>query len=688
MDPNSKENLMNRLYLSDTEKIYAFEKLTEKRFSERELEVNELENGIVLPVVLPHGGGVSDENFNFIAGHLFFPKEENLTPPHPALSIKESYTVEKNKIRFVNETVVFGGVMMDHPGHLIYECISNRMWWHLYNPDSKLKFVFVTIWGNSLVKEFLELLNVPEDRILFIDEPTQFSRIIIPEQSIYRYSPSKGFTKEYMLVLNKIKENVEPAAYEKIYLTRRKVKKQDTVNEEYFIDFFEKKGFKIIDPEDHTIREKIAFFRGAGEVACLGGTNALYTLFSDHSTKLFLLGRANDPVAEQYVPYEAANIKDCYVIDVCLNFLHKNRVWGVNLIGATNYWKRFVKDHYNEEIFENAKNTIKEHAYDYLERCAEYYSDPSRLNNFKAFSHFDIINLMNQVFLGRTLDDKKYDLKTAEVNLRNSLNAHIRVLEFFGNLADDGLEKQKFARNIYDLKDKKIAILCRNIRSGIFFEKFIEKENVNVVLSTDKGHLADLSAAEWEKCLQADVIINCNVHNPNAGSRDGKTAVPIKDLFIKEPVSSTPEERFKSEISELNDQNGKLTQKISELNDQNVKLTQKISELDDQNGKLTQKISELSDEKIKINDQLISTIKANTEYNTKMLTLNEQLTANLSEISVNLTSANNRIKALESERDSMRQIVSEMENSRSWRLTKPLRSIMRFFRRLFGKKEK
>lgn len=82
--------------------------------------------------------------------------------------------------------------------------------------------------------------------------------------------------------------------------------------------------------------------------------------------------------------------------------------------------------------------------------------------------------------------------------------------------------------------------------------------------------------------------------------------------------------------------------------------------------------------------------------------LNDTLTIDLRGVSSDLEAANAQLELLNSEKDrlvletqerdnaikELQNKITEMEHSRSWRITKPLRAIMWFFRRLFGKVEK
>lgn len=704
-----ENDLMSRLYLPENERRYEFDKMTKKRCVERSLQVIDVDNGIVLPVQ-GDAGGVCNENFEFVAGLLTL-EEELRTPNYSPRWIYKSYRVDANNIKKLDETVVFGGVMLNHPGHLILECLGSRLWWHIKNPDSKLRFVFVSAWPSdkNFAEEFLELLGLPKERILFIDQPVQFKKIIVPEQAMY-HEPNGHFTKEYMSVINLIKDHVEPASYDKIYLTRRKVKKLDTINEEYFINFFESKGYKIIDPEDFSIKEKISFFKGAKEIAGTGGTNALYAVFSNPDVQLIILGRANDPIAEQYFPYEAADIKNCYVIDVSLSFLHRDRVWGVCLIGPTNYWKKFVQDHYNETILESEEDTLKRYSYDYLKRCAEYYSSPGLFNFFKNFDHFNIINLLNERFLGRKLERGQYGKNNIEQLYKWEQNSRV----FFEKMSYDLIENKMFVRSILAMKDKKISILSGATFVGKFMTKYAELNEVEVVFSSEKWQLSELSDAEFDRCRQADYIINCNIHGIVAEERQGMNTIMVNNLFIDGCIGATsdgkqlivPEladtvikamdeakkefakcnamlstqlsdyridkERFEAlreEIKDLRNEKNKLNEELIHVSFEKDAITQGLDKAKEDVGLLSQERSSL----YKTIGQMESMIERYETDIQSLLQKNDGLEAELKKSQKDLQADIEHIRTLEAECESLKAQISEMENSRSWRYTKIFR---------------
>ena len=404
-------------------------------FSNRKLNVREVERGIFLPSVpgevntVENGegvkkhvvhGGVCDEGFNFVAGHqLFNTRDIGDDDRH----ISDSYKVPQENIAYMDETVLYGGSLIEHPGHLIAECFADRSWWIVQNADSDIKIAVEIIWRNgdlvigyngSFVREFLDALGISEDRLIVIEKPTQFKKIIVPDQSaipLYYCFPYE-FTTEYIKPFQHIAKRLTPGNYKKIYLTKSKNHNKSTIGEEYFIDFFEKKGFKIITPEDHSIREKIELMYGADEVVTVDGTNSLFTVFCKPSVKLTILTRRLDywDIAQQLIT-EAVGIKEFFLVNISGNFLEnfsKNPLYGygkgLTFTYATKEFAKYVKDVYNEELDITPEEALKKYSYDYLSRFLEYYSQPVSFSVVSGMKMMDILRGMSEVFWGKALD--------------------------------------------------------------------------------------------------------------------------------------------------------------------------------------------------------------------------------------------------------------------------------------------
>lgn len=415
-------------------------------FSNRKLGVREVERGIFLPNKRVKGktyGGVCDENFNFIAGHeLFSPRVNNLDNRH----IWGSYTVHQKDIEYIDETVVYAGAMFNHPGHLISECFADRMWWFVKNTDSSLKiavsvFGRLSLWADdyaSFVMEAYEAFGIPEDRLIFVEKPTMFKKIIIPDQSAYplNWTFPYEYTTEYMQVFQHMTSQLTPGKDKKIYLTKKQVTRKNIIGEDYFIDFFSKRGFKIVHPEDYTLKEKAELMYGADEVVTVDSTNQIFTVFCKPTARVTILTRLctlwNTP---QQLITEAAGIKEFYMVNASGNFINNFNdnfdyfTDGLSLLCVTEEFRKYVKDVYNEELDITPEESLKNCVYEFLSYFPEYYSDPVNFTIIRNLKILDILRSMSEFFLGKEFSTEKLSLSTNEDKMVRKLQLQQKQTE-------------------------------------------------------------------------------------------------------------------------------------------------------------------------------------------------------------------------------------------------------------------
>ena len=434
----SDEYIDSHVYMPERYKRLNALPLRRSYFSNRKLNVREVERGIFLPMKHENArtyGGVCDESFNFVAGHKL---NSVRSCPDDYRNIWDSYEVPPEDIVYADETVLYGGTLIEHPGHLIAECFGDRMWWAAQNPDSDIKIAIEIIWsntkltssvkGSSFVMELLDAFGISEDRLVIVEKPTRFRSIIVPDQSSFPlyYCFPYEFTSEYIKPFQHITKRLTPGKYKKIYLTKINTSQKNVIGEEYFIDFFEKKGFKIIHPEEHTMKEKAELMYGADEVVTVDGSNSLFSVFCKPTVRLTVLTRRLDfwDTPQQLIT-EALGIKEFYMVNVTGSFLNNfsddpfiNYACGMTFLCVTEDFEKYVKYIYNEELDITPEESIKNGLYDYLRSFAEFYSDPYRFNVLKDIKMVDVLRSMSEFFLKKELDADRLDLTSDEKRLR------------------------------------------------------------------------------------------------------------------------------------------------------------------------------------------------------------------------------------------------------------------------------
>ena len=350
-----------------------------------------VDKGIILPAVPiqkndPYRcrGGVCDSDLKFVAGYNNQPPDQK----NGAYCLDEAYPIDRNKIEQSNEEVIFGGILVCHFGHFLTDCLA-RMWYAVRHRDDRRKFVFLMLKTSQLqelknwVYQIFDLLGVPEDRLVILEKPTQFAKIVVPEQSV---RIKHDYTNEFLLPFKYITRRVRPFGVKKLFLTRGKDLKSaiHLCNQEYFEAFYRMRGFTVIAPEQLSVTDQIALVSGADEVATFLGTLAHWSLFSRPNTKWTFINRVDNIVSRQCLINQAVGI-DWHFVSAAMNFLYAEQGGGVCLLGSTDQWKQYVLEHYGVRLDPTARLPIAI-VNDYIERWCKCFASslPRRISSVKS----------------------------------------------------------------------------------------------------------------------------------------------------------------------------------------------------------------------------------------------------------------------------------------------------------------
>ena len=242
---------------------YVKGRLNKNYFIDKKLGFKGIERATILPhkdVLVNHNwtwgkGGIVDSNGEFIKNS--FAVEDR----------GEKYIPKKEDIAQSSETVIYLGLFYPVWGHCLTDNI--RRVWFLKSEFFKSEFkhcplVYVP-WENTPLEKLqnfrrlLEILEVDVDNLRPITQPTQFDKIILPDESFLSpyNSLSSGFTMEYRETIDRVRDfalkNRTLTSSKKIYYFygRR------GIGEERLADYFKSKGYEIISPEKLTLDEQL-----------------------------------------------------------------------------------------------------------------------------------------------------------------------------------------------------------------------------------------------------------------------------------------------------------------------------------------------------------------------------------------------------------------------------------------------
>lgn len=193
----------------------------------------------------------------------------------------------------INDEVIFiGEFYTQHYGNFLIDYLS-QLWY--CNKDRNVNLVYTSkklcIENTALYMHILNYLHIDKSQLHRITEPTLYSKVYVPERSMIH---DRYITEEYAQIYENIWQSIKKGndvskiqIYDKIYVTRRKLKKHKEVGEYIFERFFEMNGFKVIAPETLTFEEQVCLFRNAKEIASIEGTHAHNIIFKGTSRKSY-----------------------------------------------------------------------------------------------------------------------------------------------------------------------------------------------------------------------------------------------------------------------------------------------------------------------------------------------------------------------------------------------------------------
>ncbi len=357
-------------------------------------------------------GGVCSENKEFIAG-----LERSDVNPRMNMSVFDSYRTSPDNISYLDGEYIFGGVIIHLFGHIITDTLV-RLWYVVKNKKENQKIIFVSTTPKipSSFWMIMEVLGIEKEQIIIADRIYKTKRLIVPEQSFMLYGKyTSEFLSVYRAIGNRLlNSNKESKTYsKKVYLTRTMLSKKDCFNEEYFVNFYKKRGYEIIAPETYPFEEQISILANASEIVSTLGTLTHLALFVPNKVKLTILLRQNEiGAAKQQLMMNSAMDIDYDIVDVSMSLLPTSHAGGVFLIGPTPHWKEYLEK--NDIEYSEAELSMDWSClHDYLLEYTNIYSK----NNYpykrvKNCDMFDVVKRMNYVFNNEVVEREAMQTKS------------------------------------------------------------------------------------------------------------------------------------------------------------------------------------------------------------------------------------------------------------------------------------
>ncbi|MCI9189590.1 MAG: glycosyltransferase family 61 protein [Lachnospiraceae bacterium] len=394
------DDINKLLFINDKEKMLMH--LTHSYQDKRKACIRVYEESVILPLRIVkneqvrnavYEGGVIDSTGRFVVGH------DRKNGKQINLSCLSGY--EFKDCSEINETVIYGGICFEVFGHLLTESMC-RLWCAFENDYKIVMLLPPNI--KHINMDIFELMGIKE-RILFLEEPTRFHKVIVPDQTLRLHY---DFKEEHKIPYSKMIHAAPKMNYEKIYLTRSHLENTDGINEEYFEKFFRKRGYVIIAPEEYTLGEQIGIINAAKDVICTLGTLSHFALFCQEGASFTIIRRDDRTVLlPQTLINQLSNVK-VYFVDATYNFLPTQHTGGVFLYGPTKHFKEYLDARNIKYDEEEVAFDLERYAFQYLCKWRKNYLQIKNFNAISGCDIVDILNAMNRAFGEAEISRKKY----------------------------------------------------------------------------------------------------------------------------------------------------------------------------------------------------------------------------------------------------------------------------------------
>lgn len=264
--------------------------------------------------------------------------------------IGKAYLFSPNDISSIN-SCIYLGVIDNCWGHVITDAIKKTWYINKFNIKDGI-FVYTTRYNKPLANHTLEILSlagIDTSRCIHIKTITKVKELILPDNSLYIENGQRFYTNEFKTTIFQIKQTVlnkythkNLPTYKSIYFTRTKLNDWRDHGEHAIESAFEKKGFKIIAPEQLSPSEQIYLLMNCEEFATMSGSPAHSAEFCSAGTTFIDIRKADYWNTYQEVANHLANL-NVILIDAHKSSMVKPKApWGGPFyIYKTKEFKRF-----------------------------------------------------------------------------------------------------------------------------------------------------------------------------------------------------------------------------------------------------------------------------------------------------------------------------------------------------------
>ena len=334
-------------------------------FLDKKLGFQIIENGMILP----YSDTRDDGKKNFVGfGGIVYKNGEFIRESFIHVGTGGAYIPPPESIQHSSETVIYFGISYRIWGHCLTDNIR-RLWFlksDFFRKEFKNCPIVYIAWRNRDIgcqknfRRLLEILEVDVDRFQVINQPTQFERIILPDESFFIDDGARKFTNEYRNMIEQVRmfalKNCSPTACKKIYYLYNR----EQLGEERLAEYFKSKGYEIVRPETLTFDEQLNLLINCESFASTVGSCSHNSIFLRDNMEVILIPRFSQLIADYQEPLNQVHPVNAIYVDSSLSIFGKVHEPFCYIISPQ--LKRFFGDNwdgYEEEDFKTFLQYIK-----------------------------------------------------------------------------------------------------------------------------------------------------------------------------------------------------------------------------------------------------------------------------------------------------------------------------------------
>lgn len=284
-----------------------------------------------------------------------------------------AYDVDDQTIEHDERTVVFLGEYATSTWGHAHVSLLVRFWYCLSQNEGADAYVIICEhqgqkYDNKPLNDFIRMAGL-EEKVIFIDRPTRFKRVIVPEPSFTR----DWYSNQFWKTMDVIKQNAleesggSVETPEKIFLSRSHFKRAKSAEGglKLLDDYFEKNGFTIVYPEEISLVQMVRIMQNAKVCASESGSITFNTMFANDDLNVIVIERI-PLLADGNLLTNLAPAKRITYVDGCY-ILYPGGVGGACMLGFTDEFERFT----NDNGYCSPSSSYLEA--DYKNKCLEIY---------------------------------------------------------------------------------------------------------------------------------------------------------------------------------------------------------------------------------------------------------------------------------------------------------------------------